>query len=117
MYGDRRCPEFLNGMQNFLHVAEASKRSNGFMCCPCSACKNMKDYSNSRTIHYHLFENSFMPGYNCWTKHGERGVIMEDNEEEEDNDNYHMFTEHGDRTMGGLSSLKCTMGSLKSMTH
>ena len=26
---------------------------------------------------------------------------MEDNEEEEDNDNYPMFTEHGDRTMGG----------------
>jgi hypothetical protein len=27
-----------------------------------------------------------MSDYNCWTKHGERGVIMEDNEEEEDND-------------------------------
>ena len=26
---------------------------------------------------------------------------MEDNEEEEDNDNYPMFTEHGDSTMGG----------------
>ena len=25
---------------------------------------------------------------------------MEDNEEEEDNDNYPMFTEHGDTTMG-----------------
>ena len=41
-----------------------------------------------------------MPGYNCWTKHGERGVIMEDNEKEEDNDNYPMFTEHGGSTMG-----------------
>jgi hypothetical protein len=61
----------------------------------------MKDYSDSKTIHFHLFKNGFMPGYNCWTKHGERGVIMEDNEEEEDNDNYPMFTEHGDRTMGG----------------
>ena len=33
--------------------------------------------------------------------HGERGVIMEDNEEEEDNENYPMFTEHDDMTMGG----------------
>ena len=27
-----------------------------------------------------------MPSYNCWTKHGEKGVMMEDNEEEEDDD-------------------------------
>jgi hypothetical protein len=25
-----------------------------------------------------------MAGYNCWTKHGERGVMMEDGEEEND---------------------------------
>ena len=48
--------------------------------------------------------HGFMPGYNCWTKHGERGVIMEDNEEEEDNDNYPMFTEHGDTDNGGRRS-------------
>jgi hypothetical protein len=29
-----------------------------------------------------------MAGYNCWTKHGERGVMMEDGEEEENDDNY-----------------------------
>ena len=100
MYSDRREPEFITGMHNFLHVAEANRRSNGFICCPCSACKNTIDYSTSKTLHVHLLENGFMPGYNCWTKHGERGVIMEDNEEEEDNDNYPMFTEHGGSTMG-----------------
>ena len=31
---------------------------------------------------------------------------MEDNEEEEDNDNYPMFTEHGDRTMGEIKMKK-----------
>ena len=41
-----------------------------------------------------------MPGYYCWTKHGEKVVIMEDNEEEEDNDNYPMFNEQIDTTMG-----------------
>jgi hypothetical protein len=41
-----------------------------------------------------------MPGYNCWTKHGERGVIMEGNEKEEDSDNYPIFTEDGDSSMG-----------------
>ncbi|KAK1669292.1 hypothetical protein QYE76_057451 [Lolium multiflorum] len=58
------------------------------------------DYSTSKTIHVHLLQNGFMPSYNCWTKHGERGVILEDNEEEEDSDNYPMFTEDGDSRMG-----------------
>ena len=44
-----------------------------------------------------------MPHYNVWTKHGERGVMMEDNVEEEDDDNYPMFREYGDtaRRKGG----------------
>ncbi|XP_071677558.1 uncharacterized protein [Lolium perenne] len=100
MYGDRCHPEFINGMHYFLNVAEANRRSNGFMYCPCSSCKNMKDYSTSKTLHVHLLENGFMPSYNCWTKHGERGVILEDNEEEEDSDNYPLFTEDGDSRMG-----------------
>jgi hypothetical protein len=28
-----------------------------------------------------------MPNYICWTKHGERGVIIEEDEEEGDDDN------------------------------
>jgi hypothetical protein len=41
-----------------------------------------------------------MVGYNCWTKHGERGVMMEDGEEEENDDNYRqMFLEYGDTAM------------------
>ena len=99
MYGDRRSPEFISGMHHFLHVAEANKWANGFICCPCSAYKNTMDYSSSKTLHIHLIEHGFMPNYNCWTKHGERGVIMEDNEEEE-NDNYPMFPEHGGITKG-----------------
>src|SRR5664279_2673928 len=99
IYGDRRSPEFINGLHNFLRVAEANKR-NGFICCPCSVCKNTKDYSSSKTLHFHLLQSGFMSDYNCWTKHGERGGIMEDNEEEEDDDNYPMFPEHGGTTMG-----------------
>jgi hypothetical protein len=39
-----------------------------------------------------------MPNYICWTKHGERGVIMEQDEEEEgDDDNIIIrgFAEYG----------------------
>ncbi|KAK1648789.1 hypothetical protein QYE76_066594 [Lolium multiflorum] len=34
----------------------------------------------------HLLRHGFMPSYNCWTKHGERGVIMEEDEEGDDID-------------------------------
>ena len=83
MYDDRCSPEFINGVQTFLLAAEANKREDGFMHCPCAGCKNGHNYSTSRTIHVHLFESGFMPHYNVWTKHGEIGVMMEDNEEEE----------------------------------
>ena len=99
MYGDRRTPDYIEGLHNFFEVAGANKQ-NGFMYCPCTVCENMKDSSSVKTLHWHLLDNGFMPHYNVWTKHGERGDMMEDNEEEEDDDNYPMFPEYGDTTMG-----------------
>ena len=60
------------------------------MCCPCVNCKNNKDYSSSRILHSHIFANGFMEKYVCWTKHGEQGVTMEDNEEEDFDDHFPM---------------------------
>ena len=102
MYDDRCSPQFVEGVRTFLLAAEANKRADGFMPCPCAGCKNGRNYSTSRTIHVHLFESCFMSHYNVWTKHGERGVMMEDNEEEEDDDSYpgHGFPEYDDTTMG-----------------
>jgi hypothetical protein len=82
MYNVDRCsPEFMRGMHDFLNVAKANTW-NGFMCCPCVLCKNEKDYSCSRKTHEHMFTSGFMPNYICWTKHRERGVIMEEDKEE-----------------------------------
>src|SRR3954463_13371018 len=89
MYSDRRTSEYITGLQNFIVVANENRGHNGFMCCPCVHCRNKKDYSNTRTIHAHLLRSGFMPSYNCWTKHGEKGVVMEDNEEEEDDENFY----------------------------
>ena len=84
---DRRSSEFIRGVHEFINVAKANTR-NGFMCCPCVQCKNEKDYSCSRILHEHLFTSGFLPNYICWTKHGERCVIMEEDDEEEgDGDN------------------------------
>ena len=84
---DRRSNEFIEGLHYFLSVAEANKQ-NDFMCFPCVNCKNNKDYSSSRILHCHIFANSFIEKYICWTKHGEQGVTMEDNEEEDFDDHF-----------------------------
>ena len=93
MYADRRSTEYMQGVQSFLYVANA-KRQSGFMCCPCRHCRNDKDYSSWQTLPIHLIQFGFLDGYNCWTKHGERGVMMKDNKEEENDDNY-MSPEYG----------------------
>src|SRR3954468_23455268 len=98
MYADRISDEFIKGVCSFLVVAEANKQ-NGFMCCPCGECRNQKEYSSSSVLHGHLFRSGFMSGYNCWTKHGEKGVMMEDNEDEENDDSYPMSPEYDGTTM------------------
>jgi hypothetical protein len=57
------------------------------MCCPCSQCRNDKDYFDWGTLHFHLIKNGFMANYVVGTEHDERGVMMEDDEEEEDDNN------------------------------
>ena len=81
MYGDRRSATFRDGVRSFREVAEANKRRDGFMICPCVECRNEKDYTSSRVIQSHLLQCGFMSGYNIWTKNGETGVMMEDIDE------------------------------------
>ena len=99
MYGDRCSSDFITGMHKFIDVAEANKE-DGFMPCPYVDCRNVKEHSSSRTLQGQLLQRGFMPSYNCWTKHRERGVMMEDNEQEENDDNYSMFTEYGGNARG-----------------
>jgi hypothetical protein len=79
MNTDRRSPQYIASMQAFLEVAKANKNSKEFMCCPISLCRNNKDYSDWRTLHLHLITNGFMANNVLWTRHGERGIVMEEN--------------------------------------
>ena len=76
---DRRSQEIIEGVHYFLRVTEANKH-DGFMCCPCAICKNLKEYASPRSLHSHLLKSGFMPNYICWTKHGETRVVMEEGE-------------------------------------
>jgi hypothetical protein len=46
MNPDRRSPEYIAGMEAFLEVAKANENLKGFMCGPCSLCRNDKVYSD-----------------------------------------------------------------------
>ena len=80
---DRRSKEFMDGVHEFIEAAK-NHMYGRFVHCPCKFCRNEKDYSSSRTIHSHLFNSGFMPNYYVWTKHGERWIMLDNNEEEED---------------------------------
>ncbi len=99
MYGDRHTSEYIKGVHEFLDAAEVNKQ-NGFMCCPCTECGNTRSYSNRKILHSHLLYKGFMPHYNVWTRHGEIGVMMEDGEEEDYDDNY-VPPEYDDAATGG----------------
>src|SRR6185369_1533706 len=80
---DWRLKEFMDDVHEFIEAAEKHKYGR-FVRYPCKFCKYEKDYSSSRTIHSHLFSSGFMPNYYVWSKYGERGIMLDNNEEEDD---------------------------------
>ena len=62
----------------------------------------LKEYASSRSLHSHLLKSGFMPNYICWTKHEETGVVIEEGEEEQWDDD-DIIAEYGafnDTAMG-----------------
>ena len=86
---DARKPEHLGMDSGFRFFSQGGngKYPKGLMCCPCSVCENKKEFRKRDTLWNHLALNGFMSNYSLWTKHGEVGVMMEDNEEDDDGDN------------------------------
>jgi hypothetical protein len=87
MHGSRSTSAWIQGLDSFLKAAMANRSPKGLMCCPCSVCENKKEFRKRETLWNHLALNGFMSNYSLWTKHGEVGVTMEDNEEDDDGDN------------------------------
>jgi hypothetical protein len=87
MHGSRSTSAWIQGLDSFLKAAMANRSPKGLMCCPCSVCENKKEFRKRETLWNHLALNGFMSNYSLWTKHGEVGVMMEDNKEDDDGDN------------------------------
>ncbi|KAL4583243.1 hypothetical protein LXL04_007811 [Taraxacum kok-saghyz] len=69
----RMSKSFLNGVENFISVAEANRVNNGSrsISCPCNNCKNFLSFIDTGEIEYHLLHDGFVPNYTCWSRHGE----------------------------------------------
>ncbi|WVZ49430.1 hypothetical protein U9M48_000795 [Paspalum notatum var. saurae] len=90
---DRRSQEYIDGVHQFISIAK-SHMNSGFIRCPCFDCKNQKEYSSSRDIQSQLMKRGFMPNYVCWTKHGESGVMLRDDEDDEEEFHNVDYAEH-----------------------
>src|SRR6185295_10772540 len=56
-------------------------------CCVHVAFAEIKRSSQKDILYMSIFLEGFMDNYTLWTKHGEPGVPMEDNEEDNNDDN------------------------------
>ncbi|XP_040361928.1 uncharacterized protein LOC121048928 [Rosa chinensis] len=74
MHADRRSYEYKLGVAKFCEFALGNARDPNRICCPCTKCGNVKDFS-AQVIKDHLFVNGIDTDYVKWTEHGE--VVVE----------------------------------------
>ena len=69
----RNTREYLDGVNDFIKVAEQDKTAKGEedMLCPCKDCMNIRRHKKSEKIKGHLISRGFLPGYTRWIWHGE----------------------------------------------
>jgi len=67
---DRRKPEYIAGVNEFLELAFSGKEDGTEVRCPCVNC-NMCLFHNRSTIHNHLIVRGILRNYNVWIHHGE----------------------------------------------
>ncbi|XP_062013912.1 uncharacterized protein LOC133730309 [Rosa rugosa] len=74
VHADRRSHEYKLGVAEFCQFALGNARDPNRICCPCTKCGNVKDFS-AQVIKDHLFVNGINTDYVKWTEHGE--VVVE----------------------------------------
>ncbi|KAM0023501.1 putative Transposase-associated domain-containing protein [Helianthus debilis subsp. tardiflorus] len=69
---NRRCSEFLNGLDSFMEIASNHVNNEGKAYCPCIRCANSKRLLQELpTIYAHIHDRGFLPSYTTWVNHGE----------------------------------------------
>jgi hypothetical protein len=74
MYNAKRTDVYFCGeLKKFIQVAKnhARNKNTQLMHCPCSACKNLRVFTNPTTIRSHVMVSGFVKDYKMWKYHGE----------------------------------------------
>ena len=67
---DRRKPDYIAGINEFLELAFGGKEDGTDVRCPCVNC-NLCLFHNRSTIHNHLIVRGILRNYNPWIHHGQ----------------------------------------------
>ncbi|KAL2901223.1 E3 ubiquitin-protein ligase ubr3 [Bienertia sinuspersici] len=67
---DRQKPEYLAGVNEFLHFAFIRKSDGTMLKCPCLNCRLVLS-QNRKNMQCHLLVYGIDPTYNPWVSHGE----------------------------------------------
>jgi len=101
----RHTNEYQQNLAKFMKVAEADRvlKGNSRISCPCVDCKNCEKFDEAREIFRHLVVKGFVPGYTCWSYHGElldENVVFESdiNENGANNDDSYDNRDHDNLT-------------------
>jgi hypothetical protein len=71
---------FMLGIGKFLTDAKADARDGSLIFCPCKDCKNQRKWTQIESIQMHLLTRGFMSNYMIWSMHGEVGVnVLQEN--------------------------------------
>ena len=76
---------YMHGVSQFIRDAKAHAGNGNPIFCPCKDCKNHRNFRQIESIRSHLITRGFMPNYTIWTMHGEVGVnVLQENDDDVD---------------------------------
>ena len=75
----------MHGVSQFITDAKANAGNGNHVFCPCKDCMNQRKWERIEFVRMHLIIRGFMPNYMTWTMHGEVGVnVLQENDDDVD---------------------------------
>ena len=85
MHLSRTDKRYMHGVSQFITDAKVHTGNGNPVFCPCKDCNNHRNFHQIESIRSHLITRGFMPNYTIWTMHGEVGVnVLQENDDDVD---------------------------------
>ena len=75
----------MHGVSQFITDVKAHAGNGNPVFCLCKDCMNQRKWAQIESVQMHLIIRGFMPNYTIWTMHGEVGVnVLQENDDDVD---------------------------------